>query len=108
MYNRIYKFFSDMNLIYSLQFGFKQKYSRVHVLIRLTENFRKNLYEENIDCSIFVDLQNIFDTVEYENLLSKLKQYGIRCLTDECFKSFSQIENNMLQLMVMILISRWL
>ena len=38
MYNRMYKFFSDNNLIYSLQFGFRQKYSTVHALISLTEN----------------------------------------------------------------------
>ena len=45
MYNRIYKFFFDNNLIYSLQFGFRQKYSTVHALISLTENIRKNLDE---------------------------------------------------------------
>ena len=49
MYNRMYKFFSDNNLIYSLQFGFRQKYSTVHVLISLTENIR-NLDEGNIGC----------------------------------------------------------
>ena len=49
MYNRIYKFFSDNNLIYSLQFGFRQKYSTVHTLISLTESIRKNLNEGNID-----------------------------------------------------------
>ena len=38
MCNRMYKFFSDNNLIYSLQFGFRQKYSTVHALISLTEN----------------------------------------------------------------------
>ena len=42
MYNRIYKFFFDNNLIYSLQFGFRQKYSTVHALISPTENIRKN------------------------------------------------------------------
>ena len=42
MYNRIYKFFSDNNLIYFLQFGFRQKYSTVHALTSLTENIRKN------------------------------------------------------------------
>ena len=57
MYNRIYKFFSDNNLINSLQFGFRQKYSIVHALINLTENIRKNLDEGNIGCGIFVDLQ---------------------------------------------------
>ena len=56
MYNRIYKFFSDNNLIYSLQFGFRQKSSTVHVLISLTESIRKNLDEGNIGCGIFVDL----------------------------------------------------
>ena len=35
MYNRIYKFFSDNNLIYSLQFGFRQKSSTVHVSLAL-------------------------------------------------------------------------
>ena len=57
MYNRIHKFLSDKNLIYSVQFGFRKKYSTVHVLISLTENIRKNLDEGNIGCGIFVDLQ---------------------------------------------------
>ena len=29
MYNRIYMFFSDNNLIFSLKFGFRQNYSTV-------------------------------------------------------------------------------
>ena len=69
MYNRMYKFFSDNNLIYSLQFGFRQKYLTVHALISLTENIRKNLDEGNIGCGFFVDLQKAFDTVEHNILL---------------------------------------
>ena len=80
MYNRIYKFFSDNNLIYSLQFGFMQKYSTVHALISLTESIRKNLDQGNIGCGIFVDLQN---TVEHDILLSKLEHYGVRGLANE-------------------------
>ena len=88
MYDRIYKFFSDNNLIYSLQFGFRQKYSTVHALISLTENIRKNLDESNIGCGIFVDLQKAFDTVEHDILLSKLEHYGIRGLANKWFKSY--------------------
>ena len=85
MYNRMYKFFSDNNLIYSLQFGFRQKYSTVHVLISLTENIRKNLDE---GCGIFVYLQKAFDTVEHDIILSKLGHYGIHGLANKWFKSY--------------------
>ena len=88
MYNRIYKFFSDNNLIYSLQFGFRQKYSTVHAHINLTESIRKTLNEENIGCGIFVDLQKAFDTAERDILLSKLEHYDVRGLANEWFKSY--------------------
>ena len=94
MYNRIYKFFSDSNLIYSLQFGFRQKYSSVYALISLTESIKRNLDEGNICCGIFVDLQKPFDAV-YHDVLSAiytfidiLEYYGVRGLANERFKSY--------------------
>ena len=104
MYNRICKFFSDNNLIYSLQFGCRQKYSTVHVLISLTESIRKNLDEGNIGCAIFVDLQKTFDTVEHDIVLSKLEHYGSVVLQMNGLNLISQIKKKMPQLMVMILI----
>ena len=41
MYNRIYKFFSKNNVIYPLQFGFRQQYSFFHALIRFNDDTRK-------------------------------------------------------------------
>ena len=88
MYNRIYKFFSDKNHIYSLQIGFRQKYSRLRVLFSLTECIRKNVDEGNIDYGIFVDLQKAFDTVEHDILSSKLEHYGVLGLANEWFKPY--------------------
>ena len=84
----MYNFFSDNNLIYLLQFGFRQKYSTVHALISLTENIRKNLDKGNISCGIFVNLQKAFDTAEHDILLSKLEHYVICGLANEWFKSY--------------------
>ena len=87
MYNRIYKFFSENNIICPLRFGFKQQYSTFHALISLTEDIRKNLDKGNIGCGIFVDLQKVFDTVEHDIFLAKFEHHGIRGMVNNWFKS---------------------
>ena len=44
MYKRLYTFLDNNNIIYNLQFGFRQ-YSTSHALINVTENIRKALDE---------------------------------------------------------------
>ena len=61
MYKRLYTFLNKNNVIYNLQFGFRQQYSTSHALINITENIRKALDDGNIDCGVFVDLQKAFD-----------------------------------------------
>ena len=78
MYNRVYNFFTKNNLIYPLQFGFRQQYSTFHALISLTEDIKKNVDKANIGCGIFVDLQKAFDTIEHDIFLEKLKHYCVR------------------------------
>ena len=75
-------FLTENNIIYDLQFGFRQKFSASHALINLTENIRQALDEGYIGCGIFVDLQKAFDTVDHEILLSKLDCYGIRGISN--------------------------
>ena len=87
MYKCLYKFLNDNNILYELQFGFKQNFSTTHPLTNSTENITPALDEGKIGYGIFVDLQKAFDTVEYEILLSKLDHYGVCGLTNNWFKS---------------------
>ena len=64
MYRKLSNFLDINNLIYSLQFGFQQKYSTTHALINLTESIRQTLDEGSFDCGLFVDFQKAFDTVD--------------------------------------------
>ena len=88
MYNRLYKFLETNNLIYSLQFGFRQKHSTSHALIHLTDKIREQLDKGNFACGIFVDFQKAFDTVDHQILIQKLNYYGIRGIENNWFSSY--------------------
>ena len=77
MYKRLYIFLDNKNIVYDLQFGFRQQYSTSHALINITENIRKALDDENIGCGVFVELQKVFDIVHHQTLLAKLNHYEI-------------------------------
>ena len=87
MYKRLYTFLNK-NIIYNLQFGFRQQYSTSHPLINITENVRKAIDDGNVGCGIFLDLQKAFDTVDHQMLLAKLNHYGIHAVSNDWFKSY--------------------
>ena len=58
-------FLNKNNVIYKLQFGFRQRHSTSHALINITENIRKALDNENIDCGVF-------DTVDHQILSNRI------------------------------------
>ena len=93
MYKRLYTFLNKNNVIYNLQFGFRQQYSTSHALINITENIRKALDDGNIGCVVFADLQKAFDTVDHQILLAKLDHYGICGVLNVWFKLYLSNRN---------------
>ena len=64
MHSRLSTFLNIKDIIYPLQFGFRQNYSTSYALIHLTETIKEALDQEGkYGCRIFVDLQKAFDTV---------------------------------------------
>ena len=88
MYKRLYNFLNNNNIIYNLQFGFRQQHSTSHAFINITEIIRKALDDGNIGCGVFVDLKKDFSTVDHQILLAKLNHYGICRVSNDWFKSY--------------------
>ena len=88
MYKRFRTFLNNNNVIYNLQFGFRQQYSTSHALINITENIRKALDDGNIGCGVFTDLKKASDTVDHQILLAKLNHYWICGVSNDRFKSY--------------------
>ena len=90
MYNPLYKFLENNNLISSSQFGFRQKHSTSHALIHLTHKIREQLDKGNFVCRIFVDFQKAFATIDHQILIQKLNYYGIRGIANNWLSSYLQ------------------
>ena len=88
MYKSVYQFLTENNIIYDLEFGFRQNISTEHALINLTKNIRQAFDEGYIGCGIFVDLQKSFDTVDHKILLEELNHYGVCGVSNDWFRSY--------------------
>ena len=70
MYERLYKFLASFEILYTLQFGFRESRSTSHALLSLTETIKKRSIDNGkFGCGIFLDLQKAFDTANHKILL---------------------------------------
>ena len=69
--------FTDLNILYELQHGFRERRSCETQLIMLIDELCKNMQMGKRTDLIILDFSKAFDKVVHEKLLQKLHFYGI-------------------------------
>ena len=81
------EFLSKNKLLYRFQSGFRKNYSANaylgHLTDKITTGFEKSLFTG----MILIDLQKVFDTIDHQILLKKMKYLGFSKNTVTWFKS---------------------
>ena len=71
------KHFTELDILYDLQHGFREKGSCVMQRIMCVDELAKNMQMGKQTELILLDFSKAFDKVAHEKLLLKLHQYGI-------------------------------
>ena len=69
VYKRVYSFLEKNNLIFKRQFSFRSCYSSHHTIVNLVESIKKYIDNNNCVCTVFINLEKAFDTVDHQILL---------------------------------------
>ncbi len=77
VFNGLYKFFKDNNILTDRNSGFKERDSTINQLIHLCDNIYHGLDKSRDICLIFLDVSKAFDKVYHPALIHKLESYGI-------------------------------
>ena len=70
------------------QFGLREKHSKMHATLLITDNVQLAIEDGQFSCGIFLDLSKAFDTVDHSILIRKLGHYGIRGIANDCLTSY--------------------
>lgn len=76
MHARILNYCKEMNLLPDNQFGFRNKHSTTHALMRLFEESVLGFNENKITVAAFLDIEKAFDTMWVKGLIYKMLRMG--------------------------------
>ena len=69
IYNRVYNYLNDNNLLFHKQCGFRKGYSANHAIIELINVIYDSFNQNKYTLRVFIDLSKAFDTVDHSILL---------------------------------------
>jgi len=94
VHKQLHSYFTDLNLYYPAQYGFRKGHSTEYALVELIDKLSNSMDKGETPLTIFLDLSKAFDTLDHSILLNKLKYYGI---TGTSYNFFENYLSNRLQ-----------
>ena len=77
IYDQMYLYFNNNNLLADEQFGFRKNHSTEYAAIKLVDHISNEMESGKTPVTLFIDLSKAFDTLSFDILLQKLSYYGI-------------------------------
>ena len=77
MYNRLYKYLKENNILYEKQFDFQSRYSTNGAIVQLVDKIFDSFERDQFTQVFFIDFPKAFHTVNRSISLKKLKLCGI-------------------------------
>ena len=97
MYNRVYNYLNDNNLLFHKQFGFRKGHSTDHALIELINSIYDSFNQNKYTLGVFIDLSKAFGTVDHNVLIDKLNLYDIKSNSLKWFSSYLSKRKQVIQ-----------
>ena len=91
IFNQLFNFFQSNNLYYNSQYGFRKNHSTEFAALELIYTvyiIKKELDPNHDPFAVFLDMSNVFDTIDHTILLNKLSYYGIQHKSLNLFKNY--------------------
>ena len=77
IFDQLINYFVENNLLSMEKFGFRPGHSTELTAVRLVDHLISEMDNNNTPVNIYFNLSKAVDTINYSNLLSKLKYYGV-------------------------------
>ena len=88
VFNQVYEYFTNNELFYNSQYGFRKLHSTEYASLELVDRISQYLDNGKLPVTVYLDLSKAFDTINNEILLKKLEYYGFTDTPLKWFRSY--------------------